>query len=81
MQIKLKLQADQEQQIEKQIKIQTDRQTVSSHQEKESRIQQKVKKVSLYNSGYHMDGIYILYVRKDRTGILRTEWEDQFVYN
>lgn len=39
------------------------------------------KKVSLYNSGYHMDGIYILYVRKDRTGILRTEWEDQFVYN
>ena len=30
--------------IEKQIKIQTDRQTVSSHQEKESRIQQKVKK-------------------------------------
>lgn len=28
-----------------------------------------------------MDGIYILYVRKDRTGILRTEWEDQFVYN
>ena len=38
MQIKLKLQANQEQQIEKQIKIQTDRQTVSSHQEKESRI-------------------------------------------
>ena len=30
--------------IEKQIKIQTDWQTVSSHQEKESRIQQKVKK-------------------------------------
>ena len=44
MQIKLKLQANQEQQIEKQIKIQTDRQTVSPHQEKESRIQQKVKK-------------------------------------
>ena len=44
MQIKLKLQANQEQQIEKQIKIHTDRQTVSPHQEKESRIQQKVKK-------------------------------------
>ena len=44
MQIKLKLQADQEQQIEKQIKIQTDRQIVNPHQEKESRIQQKVKK-------------------------------------
>lgn len=28
-----------------------------------------------------MDDIYILYVRKDWTGILRTEWEDQFVYN
>lgn len=44
MQIKLKLQANQEQQIEKQIKIQTDRQTVNPHQEKGSRIQQKVKK-------------------------------------
>ena len=36
MQIKLKLQANQEQQIEKQIKIQTDRQTVNPHQEKGS---------------------------------------------
>ena len=44
MQIKLKLQADQEQQIEKQIKIQTDRQTVNYNQEKERIIQQKVKK-------------------------------------
>lgn len=28
-----------------------------------------------------MDDIYILYVRKDRAGILRTERKDQFVFN
>ena len=43
MQLKLKLQADQEQQIEKKIKIQTNLQTARHNQEKESRIQQTVK--------------------------------------
>lgn len=37
--------------------------------------------VSVSDTGCYMDDIYILYVRKDRTGIFRTEWEDQFVYN